>query len=109
MCPKSTGCTYAKKAGLDCEALLTAIRPGAAGCWTLDNLAPRMIQQNFSSGFMVDHFVKDLAIAVDEAEAMKIDLPGLLLARSLYEKVRDLGHGRSATQALLLALEYESR
>ena len=99
---------YARRAGLDCEALIAAIRPGAAGCWTLDNLAPRMVEQDFSSGFMVDHFIKDLAIAVSEAEAMKLDLPGLLLARSLYDRVREMGHGRSATQALLLALDHES-
>lgn len=96
---------YAKRAGLDCEALIAAIRPGAAGCWTLDNLAPRIIKQDFSSGFMVDHFIKDLAIAMDEAQAMNLILPGLSLAKSLYEKVHDLGHGKSATQALLLALE----
>ncbi len=95
---------YAKRAGLDCETLIAAIRPGAAGCWTLDNLAPRMVRQDFSSGFMVDHFIKDLAIAVREAEVMKIDLQGLALAKKLYEKVHDMGHGKSATQALLLAL-----
>jgi len=99
---------YAKRAGLDCETLIAAIRPGAAGCWTLDNLAPRIVRQDFSSGFMVDHFIKDLAIAVSEAEAMELDLPGLSLARSLYDRVREIGHGRSATQALLLALEHES-
>lgn len=96
---------YAKKAGLDCATLIAAIRPGAAGCWTLDNLAPRIVKQDFSPGFMVDHFIKDLAIAVSEAEIMGLNLPGLELAKSLYEKVRDIGHGRSGTQALLLALE----
>jgi len=99
---------YAKRAGLDCETLIAAIRPGAAGCWTLDNLAPRIVQQDFSSGFMVNHFIKDLAIAVNEAKAMNLKLPGLLLAKSLYEKVREIGHGKSATQALLLALEHET-
>jgi 3-hydroxyisobutyrate dehydrogenase len=82
-----------------------AIRPGAAGCWTLDNLAPRIIKQDFAPGFMVDHFIKDLAIAVNEAEAMHLDLPGLSLAKSLYEKVSDIGYGKSGTQALLFALE----
>lgn len=96
---------YAKHAGLDCEAMVAAIRPGAAGCWTLDNLAARIIRQDFTPGFMVDHFIKDLAIAVNEAEMMGLDLPGLALAKSLYEKTRDIGHGKSGTQALLLALE----
>jgi 3-hydroxyisobutyrate dehydrogenase len=96
---------YAKRAGLNCETLIAAIRPGAAGCWTLDNLAPRIVRQDFSPGFMVDHFIKDLAIAVKEAEGMNLDLPALSLVKSLYEKVRDIGHGKSGTQALLLALE----
>jgi len=96
---------YAKGAGLDPQQLIAAIRSGAAGCWTLDNLAPRIIQQDYSSGFMVEHFIKDLGIAVNQAEQMQLQLPGLRLAKSLYEKVRDMGHGKSATQALLLALE----
>jgi len=96
---------YAKKAGLDCDKLIEAIRPGAAGCWTLDNLAPRIVKQDFAPGFMVDHFIKDLSIAVDEAERMQLSLPGLKLARLLYQAVRDIGHARSGTQALLLALE----
>ncbi len=96
---------YAKHAGLDLETMVAAIRPGAAGCWTLDNLAARIISQDFTPGFMVDHFIKDLAIAVNEADMMGLELPGLSLAKSLYEKTRDIGHGKSGTQALLLALE----
>ncbi|MCK4834627.1 MAG: NAD(P)-dependent oxidoreductase [Gammaproteobacteria bacterium] len=96
---------YAQTAGLDCEKLIAAIRQGAAGCWALDNLAPRIILQDFSPGFMIDHFIKDLGIAVKETEMMKIKLPGLELAKSLYEKVSVMGHGKSGTQALLLALQ----
>ncbi len=96
---------YAKRAGLDCETLVAAIGPGAAGCWSLDNLAPRINRQDFSPGFMVDHFIKDLGIAVSEAQAMNLNLPGLSLAKSLYEKVSEMGHGQNGTQALLLALE----
>lgn len=98
---------YAKKTGLDCATLIAAIRPGAAGCWTLDNLAPRIIKQDFSPGFMVENFIKDLGIAVREAEMLGLNLPGLTLAKSLYEQVRELGHGRSGTQALLLALDQD--
>jgi len=96
---------YAISAGLDCEKLIAAIRKGAAGCWALDNLAPRIISRDYAPGFMVDHFIKDLGIAVKETEMMKIQLPGLELAKSLYEKVSDMGHGKSGTQALLLALQ----
>lgn len=96
---------YAKQAGLDCEALVAVISQGAAGCWSLDNLAPRINKQDFSPGFMVDHFIKDLGIALNEAQAMKLNLPGLSLAMSLYEKVNEMGFGENGTQALLFALE----
>ncbi|MBT8135187.1 MAG: NAD(P)-dependent oxidoreductase [Gammaproteobacteria bacterium] len=96
---------YASKAGLDCERLITTINQGAAGCWSLDNLAPRMISMDFAPGFMVDHFIKDLGIAVRETEMMGVKLPGLELAKSLYERVSNMGHGKSGTQALLLALQ----
>lgn len=96
---------YAAKSGLDCEQLVNAIRPGAAACWTLENLAPRINRDDFASGFMVDHFVKDLGIALQEAEALGLHLPGLALAHDLYKKVQQLGHGHSGTQALVLALQ----
>ena len=96
---------YAKQAGLDCETLVAAISQGAAGCWSLDNLAPRINQQDFSPGFMVSHFIKDLGIALNEAQLMNLKLPGLSLAKTLYEKVNDMGYGKNGTQALLLALE----
>lgn len=96
---------YANNAGLDCEKMIAAIRQGAAGCWALDNLAPRIITRDFTPGFMIEHFIKDLGIAVRETEMMGVKLPGLALAKSLYERVRDMGHGRSGTQALLLALQ----
>jgi len=54
---------------------------------------------------MVDHFIKDMGIALDEATRMKLELPGLSLARRLYRKVKALGHGRKGTHALILALE----
>jgi 3-hydroxyisobutyrate dehydrogenase len=96
---------YAAKSGLDCERLVNAIRPGAAGCWTLENLAPRINQNDYAPGFMVDHFVKDLGIALAEAENLGLNLPGLMLALALYKKVQHLGHGQSGTQALIHALQ----
>ena len=98
---------YAKNAGIDSEKMISAIQPGAAGCWTLNNLAPRIIKDDFAPGFMVDHFIKDLAIALRETEMMELELPGLQLVKSLYEKLNDMGHGKSGTQALLLALDNE--
>ncbi|MCG3138484.1 MAG: 2-hydroxy-3-oxopropionate reductase [Phycisphaerae bacterium] len=95
---------YAQRAGLDGPTMLQSIRSGAAGCWTLENLAPRLLRHDYAPGFFVDHFVKDLGIALAEAERMQLALPGLALARQLYIAVQAQGHGRCGTQALLLAL-----
>jgi 3-hydroxyisobutyrate dehydrogenase len=100
---------YAAKAGLNLDTMLESVRPGAAGCWTLDNLAPRILQRNFAPGFMVDHFIKDIEIALAEADRMNLALPGLKLARELYHAVQVQGHGQSGTHALYLALESMSK
>ncbi len=99
---------YAHRAGLDPEAVLGAIRGGAAGCWTLDNLAPRILKRDFEPGFFVEHFVKDMGIALDEARRIGFALPGLALVHQLYVAVKALGHERRGTQALILALEHLS-
>lgn len=96
---------YAHKAGLDLEVMLQAISGGAACCWTLDNLAPRIVQRNFDPGFYVEHFIKDMEIALDEARLMNLSLPGLALVHQLYKAVEAQGNGRLGTQALTLALE----
>jgi len=96
---------YAKRAGLDLEEVLHSVSSGAAGSWALSNLAPRIVAGDFAPGFFVDHFVKDMGIALDEAARMRIAMPGLALARQLYVALQAQGHGRDGTQALLLALE----
>ena len=96
---------YGYKAGLDLNRMLESIRGGAAACWTLDNLAPRILQRNFAPGFFVEHFIKDMGIALEEAKRMGLVLPGLTLVHQLYQTVQMLGHGRSGTHALMLALE----
>ena len=96
---------YGYKAGLDLNRMLDSIRGGAAACWTLDNLAPRILQRNFDPGFFVEHFVKDMGLALEESKRMGLVLPGLTLAHQLYQTVQRLGHGRSGTHALILALE----
>jgi 3-hydroxyisobutyrate dehydrogenase len=96
---------YGRRAGLDLETMLQAIRGGAAACWALDNLAPRVLKGNFEPGFFVDHFVKDMGLALDEAERMQLQLPGLTLVRAIYVRAQQLGYGRKGTQALYLALE----
>lgn len=96
---------YGYKTGLDLPRMLESIRGGAAACWTLDNLAPRILARNFDPGFIVEHFIKDMGIALEEARRRQLTLPGLTLAHQLYERVQALGHGRSGTHALMLALE----
>ena len=99
---------YGYKAGLNLETLLHSISGGAAGCWTLDNLAPRMLNRDFDPGFFVEHFVKDMGIVLQEAKRMNVVLPGLALVSQLYQAVLARGQGRFGTQALLLALEHLS-
>ena len=96
---------YARQAGLDGGKLLSSIRQGAAGCWTLDHLASKIMQRDFTPGFFVEHFIKDMGIALSEANRMGLLLPGLSVVHQLYQAVQVLGHGRSGTHALLLALE----
>ncbi len=99
---------YGQRAGLDLETMLQSIRGGAAGCWSLDNLAPRILKRNFDPGFFVEHFVKDMGIALDEAKRMGLSLPGLALVHQLYLAVQAQGHGQAGTHALMLALEQMS-
>jgi 3-hydroxyisobutyrate dehydrogenase len=103
------GLLYGYKAGLNLETMVDCIRGGAAGCWSLDNYAPRIIKRDFAPGFIVEHFIKDMGIALGEAERMGIALPGLALVHQLYAVVRAQGHGRRGTQALMLALETMSK
>lgn len=96
---------YGTRAGLDLETMLSSIRSGAAGCWTLENLAPRVLARNFEPGFIVEHFIKDMGIALGEARRMNLALPGLALVHQLYVAVQAQGHGRLGTHALMLGLE----
>jgi 3-hydroxyisobutyrate dehydrogenase len=91
---------YAQKAGLNPESVLKSITTGAAGSWSLSNLAPRMLNGNFEPGFYIKHFIKDMKIALDEAEHMEMEVPGLTLAKTLYEKLAEMGEENSGTQAL---------
>jgi 3-hydroxyisobutyrate dehydrogenase len=100
------GLLYGYKAGLDLETVFKSVSVGAAGSKALEVLGPRMMRRDFEPGFYVEHFIKDMGIALSEAERMNLALPGLGLAKQLYEAVRAQGYGRKGTQALLLALEH---
>ena len=95
---------YSYRAGLDLNAVLESVGPGAAGSWSLSNLAPRIIRGNFEPGFYVEHFIKDMGIALDESRRMGIALPGLALAQQLYLAVKAQGYARLGTHSLQLAL-----
>ena len=97
---------YGHQAGLDMTKVLQSVSVGAAGSKALEVLGPRMLARNFDPGFYVEHVLKDMGIALAEAERMRLSLPGLALAKQLYEATRAQGHGRLGTQALLLALEH---
>src|SRR5438094_2200395 len=99
------GLLYGYKAGLDLETVFKSVSVGAAGSKALEVLGPRMLRRDFEPGFYVEHFIKDMGIALAEAEKMNLCLPGLALAKQLYKSVRALGYGRKGTQALMLARE----
>ncbi|MFA1780612.1 NAD(P)-dependent oxidoreductase [Bacillus velezensis] len=91
---------YAEKSGLNPEQVLKSITTGAAGSWSLSNLAPRMLKGDFAPGFYVKHFIKDMGIALEEAELMGEEMPGLTLAKSLYDKLSAQGEENSGTQSI---------
>jgi 3-hydroxyisobutyrate dehydrogenase len=95
---------YAHRAGLDLERALESVTSGAAGSWALSNLAPRIVRGDFAAGFFVEHFLKDLAIVLEESRRMNLALPGVALAEQLYRAAAGQGHLRDGTQSLILAL-----
>ncbi|MBT5708000.1 MAG: NAD(P)-dependent oxidoreductase [Verrucomicrobia bacterium] len=96
---------YAKKAGLDPETVLKSIGSGAAGSWSLTNLAPRILKGDYAPGFFVKHFLKDMKIAIESAENMQLELPGLALAKQLYDRLAASGGENDGTQALFKLYE----
>lgn len=92
---------YGIKAGLSMEDVLKSITSGAAGSWSLTNLAPRMLKGDLEPGFYIKHMVKDIKVAIEEAERMNLQLPGLTLAKDLYEELVRRGYGEKGTQALI--------
>jgi 3-hydroxyisobutyrate dehydrogenase len=95
---------YGYKAGLDLNTVLKSVSSGAAGSWSLSNLGPKIIDNNFDPGFFVEHIIKDMGIVLEEARRMNLSLPGLALSQLLYIALAAQGHARSGTHALTLAL-----
>ena len=92
---------YAKKAELDVQKVFDTISTGAAGSFSLSSYGPRIIKEDYSPGFFIKHFIKDMTIALNEAEKMGIEFPGLALAKNMYEQLAREGEENSGTQALI--------
>lgn len=95
---------YAQKCGLDMTKTLASVEKGAAGSWSLSNLAPRILRNDFAPGFYVEHFIKDMGIALEEARRVGLKLPILALVEQLYQATAAAGDARSGTQALIRGL-----
>ena len=95
---------YGQKAGLDLPTVLESVGGGAAASWSLSNLGPRIMDNNFDPGFFVEHFIKDMGIALSEGKSLGLSLPGLALSHQLYLALQAQGHGRDGTHALELSL-----
>ncbi|MFW5845225.1 MAG: NAD(P)-dependent oxidoreductase [Planctomycetota bacterium] len=91
---------YARASGLDPERALASIGSGAAGSWALSNLAPKMLRHDYAPGFVVRHFIKDMGLATEAAEAHQLTLPALQLALQRYRELADEGREFDGTQAL---------
>lgn len=92
---------YAKAAGLPLEAVIETLSAGGANTWSLTNYGPRILKADYSPGFFVKHFIKDLKIALEESEKMGLTLPATQGALSLYEQLADKGYQDAGTQALI--------
>lgn len=103
------GLLYARAVGLDPQTVLQSVGGGAAASWSLDNYYPRMLKDDFAPGFYVEHFIKDMGIALDEARRCNLQLPGLELAEKMYRRLAAMGHQRAGTQALIKVLEEMNR
>lgn len=95
---------YAERSKLDLMQVIGLIGQGAAGCWSINQLGPRMAKEDWAPGFFVKHFVKDMGIALEDAGRMGLKLEGLELARDFYERVKDAGFADKGTQVLLHVL-----
>lgn len=92
---------YATRVGLEPERMLAAIGAGAAGSWQLQNMAPRVLRQDFGPGFFVKHFIKDMRIVNQEMDERDTYLKMLNTVLALYEEMARQGFENDGTQALI--------
>lgn len=96
---------YAEEAGLDIDKVFNSIEHGAAGSWSLSNLGPRMVKEDYAPGFYVKHFIKDMKLAIEESEKMGLYMPGLLKAKEVYDALSKAGYDDNGTQAVIQLLK----
>ena len=96
---------YAHRSGLNLEEVIAVIGSGAASSWSINNLGPRIVKGDFDPGFYIKHFVKDMGIALAEAKAMRLALPGLALVNQFYQAAIAQGLEDLGTQGLYKVLE----
>ncbi|MTV82095.1 NAD(P)-dependent oxidoreductase [Secundilactobacillus folii] len=97
---------YAQHAGLNMTDVLATLSSGGAANWSMANYAPRILKGDYTPGFFAKHFLKDLRIALDEADKMHLKLPATALAKQLYETmVDDKQLGDDGTQGLIKIYE----
>ena len=101
----SEGVHFAKRAGLDVEAMLEVISKGAAGSWQMENRGKTMNQNKFDFGFAVDWMRKDLGILLDEARRNGARLPVSALVDQFYAELQSMGGNRWDTSSLVARLE----
>ncbi|HEY2934476.1 MAG TPA: NAD(P)-dependent oxidoreductase [Acidobacteriota bacterium] len=96
----------ARKSGLDVEKTLAAVGGGAAASWMIANLGPLILKQDYAPGFAMRWQHKDLRIAVEQAERVGLDLPGLRNALALFTEALQQNLGENGTQALVKIKRY---
>jgi 3-hydroxyisobutyrate dehydrogenase len=96
---------YAVRSGLEPNAVIDLIGSGAAGCWSINNLGRRIVKADYDPGFFIKHFVKDMTIALQDAERLGLKLPGLALAKKFYDQAVESGQENEGTQALYKVFE----
>lgn len=99
------GLIYGHKAGLDLDQMLHLLKGGAAGSFQLANLGTRILVRDFEPGFYVEHFVKDLGIALEESHRMGLCLPSMAQSAQFYQALMAQGGSRMGTQGIMTVLE----
>ena len=93
--------TYAEQVGLDVQTMLESISKGAAGSWQMTNMAPRILRDDLNPGFFIKHYIKDMAIATEEADKVALNLQVLNEVLEMYRALDEKGLGDLGTQALI--------